>query len=120
MKKRTGMMMGMAVGVLTAAAVWADTSRKPSEDYIIVEIEELPGDQIKVHVIRPSQKQKVMDITVQVTEKKVTVSDETQPGVTTTLIKGDVDGGGGKLVIAKWLDGSGTVPTKEVVHDKSH
>jgi hypothetical protein len=120
MKKRTWMMMGVAVGILTAAAVWADTTRKPSKDYIIVEIEEMPGDQIKFHVIRPGQRQKVMEIMVGVTEKKVTVSDEAQPGVTTTLIKGDVGGGGGKLVIAKWLDGSGTVPTKEVGHDESH
>jgi hypothetical protein len=120
MKRRTWLMMGAAVGILTAAAVWADTTRKPSKDYIIVEIEEMPGEQIKVHVIRPSQRQKVMEITVGVTEKKVTVSDESQPGVTTTLIKGDVDGGRGKLVIAKWLDGSGTVPTKEVGHDDSH
>lgn len=94
MKTRTWMMvMGAAAGILTGAAVWADPSRKPSKDYIVLEIEEMPGDQIKVQVIKPGQKQKVMEITVGVTDKKVTVSDKAQPGVSTTMYKGDTDGG---------------------------
>lgn len=94
--------------------MWADPTRKPPNDYIILAIEDMQDDQIKIHVTNPGQKQKVMEITVGVTEKEVRVSDKDQPGVTTTLIKSEESG---KLVIRKWLDGSGTVPSKEAEPD---
>jgi hypothetical protein len=114
MQMRSWIMIGVVVGTLAGAAVWAAPTRKPAKDYIILAIEDMPDDQIKIHISKPGQEQKVMEFTVGVTEEEVRVSDKDQPRVTTTLIKGE---GRGKLVIRKWLDGSGTVPSKEAEPD---